>query len=113
MEATDSLAAPTLPQFTFQDAYRAGLDQRPELASLDARERAQENLKDAARNLRLPSVVASASYGSTGLQTSTWVSTYTVNAGGAGAAVHRRPDLGRDRQGPGGALQHPGGAPGA
>jgi outer membrane protein TolC len=81
VEATDSLAAPTLPQVTFQDAYRAGLDQRPELASLDARERAQENLKDAARSLRLPSVVASATYGSTGLQNSTWTSTYTVNVG--------------------------------
>ncbi|MDR3672180.1 MAG: TolC family protein [Holophaga sp.] len=81
VEVADSLAAPILPQFTFQEAYQTGLSQRPELASLDARERTQESLKDAARSLRLPSVVASASYGTTGLEGSTWVSTYSINLG--------------------------------
>lgn len=81
VEVTDSLAAPDLPQFSFQDAYQAGLSQRPELASLDAREEAQRKLKDAAQDLRLPSVVASASYGSTGLENGTWTSTYTINLG--------------------------------
>jgi outer membrane protein TolC len=81
VEVADSLAAPILPQFSFQEAYQTGLNQRPELASLDARERTQENLKDAARSLRLPTVVASASYGTTGLESYTWVSTYSINLG--------------------------------
>jgi outer membrane protein TolC len=81
VQVADSLATPILPQFSFQEAYRTGLNQRPELASLDARERTQENLKDAARSQRLPSVVASASYGTTGLEANTWVSTYSVNLG--------------------------------
>jgi outer membrane protein TolC len=81
VEVADSLAAPIMPQFTFQEAYRTGLSQRPELASLEARERTQQNLKDAARSLALPSVVASASYGSTGLESGTWTSTYTINLG--------------------------------
>ena len=81
VEVADSLAAPILPQFSFQEAYQTGLNQRPELASLDARERTQENLKDAARSLRLPTVVASASFGTTGLESYTWVSTYSINLG--------------------------------
>jgi outer membrane protein TolC len=81
VEVADSLAAPILPQFTFQEAYQTGLNQRPELASLDAREQTQLNLKDAARSLRIPTVVASATYGSTGLESSTWTSTYTINLG--------------------------------
>jgi outer membrane protein TolC len=81
VEAADNLAAPILPQYSFEEAYKAGLDQRPELATLDARERTQLNLKDAAQTMRLPSVVASASYGSTGLENASWVSTYTINLG--------------------------------
>jgi outer membrane protein TolC len=81
VEVADSLAAPILPRFTFQEAYQTGLNQRPELASLDAREQTQLNLKDAARSLRIPTVVASATYGSTGLESSTWTSTYTINLG--------------------------------
>jgi len=81
VEVADSLAAPILPQFTFQEAYQTGLNQRPELASLDAREQTQLNLKDAARSLRIPTVVASATLGSTGLESSTWTSTYTINLG--------------------------------
>ena len=81
VEVTDSLAAPALPQFTFEDAYQTGLRQRPEMAVLDAREQTQTNLKDAARNLNLPSVVVSGTYGSTGLESKPWVSTYTLNLG--------------------------------
>jgi outer membrane protein TolC/ABC-type transporter Mla MlaB component len=81
VEVTDSLAAPELPRFSFQEAYQAGLSQRPELASLDAREETQRKLKDAAQDQRLPSVVASASVGSTGLENGTWTSTYTINLG--------------------------------
>ena len=51
------------------------------MAALDARERSVENLKDAARSLRLPTVVALGSYGSTGLQGHTWVNTYTIGVG--------------------------------
>jgi len=81
VEAADSLAAPILPQYTFQEAYQAGLDQRPELATLDARERTQLNLKDAAQSMRLPSLVATATYGSTGLENAAWVPTYAINLG--------------------------------
>jgi outer membrane protein TolC len=81
VEVADSLAAPILTQFTFQEAYQTGLRQRPELATLDAREQTQVNLKDAARNLRYPSLVASGTYGTAGLESHTWVSTYTVNLG--------------------------------
>ena len=81
VDVADSLAAPVLTQYTFQDAYAAGLRQRPELAALDAQEQVQLNLKQAARNQRLPTVVASASYGTSGLQSATWVSTYAVNLG--------------------------------
>jgi outer membrane protein TolC len=81
VEVADSLAAPILPQFSFQEAYQTGLNQRPELASLDARERTQENLKTAAKSQRLPTVVASVSYGTTGLESYTWVSTYSINLG--------------------------------
>jgi len=79
--AADSLASPILPQLTFQDAYAAGLRQRPELATLAAREQAQQNLREAARNLRLPTVVATGSYGSTGLESAPWVPTYTIALG--------------------------------
>jgi outer membrane protein TolC/ABC-type transporter Mla MlaB component len=81
IEITDSLEAPAAAEFNFQDAYRTGLAQRPELASLDAQEQAQRELKDAARNLRLPSVQASASYGSAALLDHAWVPTYTLTLG--------------------------------
>lgn len=78
---TDPLALPILPQWTFQEAYGAGLRQRAELAALDAHERSVENLKDAARSHRLPTVVAMGSYASTGLQGRAWVPTYTLALG--------------------------------
>ena len=81
VDVADSLSAPILPQFTFQEAYAAGLRQRPELAALDAREQVQSSLKDAAQNLRLPTVVAMGSYGSSGLEAKPWVPTYTVGIG--------------------------------
>jgi len=81
VEVADSLAAPILPQYTFQEAYQAGMRQRPELAVLDAREQVQSHLKDAARNLGMPTVVATGSYGSSGLEARPWVPTYTVGIG--------------------------------
>ena len=81
VEPADSLETPILPQFTFQEAYSAGLRQRPELAVLDARERTQADLKAAARDLRLPTVVATGSYGASGLAEHPWVPAYTLGVG--------------------------------
>ena len=78
---TDSLAAPALPAFSFQEAYATGLGQRPELAVLDARERSQEDLAAAARQRRLPTVVATGSYGRSGLEAHSWVPVYTLALG--------------------------------
>jgi outer membrane protein TolC len=78
VEVSDSLSAPILAAFNFQDAYQTGLRQRPEMASLAAREQTQTELQAAARNLRMPSVTATGSYGSTGLESKPWVPTYTV-----------------------------------
>jgi outer membrane protein TolC len=81
VDAADRLEEPDLPRFTFPEAYQAGLRQRPELATLDARERTQAELKETARNQALPSVVASGSFGTTGLAAKTWVSTWTLTLG--------------------------------
>ncbi len=82
LELTDPLAAPEALAFTFQEAYGKGLAQRPELAALDARERAAKDLQDAARGLRLPTVVATGTYNSTGLYPGQpWVPIYTLGVG--------------------------------
>jgi len=81
IELADSLTTPTLPVGGFEAAYQAGLAQRPELAALDAREKAAENLRQAAQSLRLPTLVASGTYGSTGLQSQPWVNTYQISLG--------------------------------
>lgn len=81
IELADTLTAPALPGGGFDEAYRAGLAQRPELAALDARERAAANLRQAAQGLRLPTLVASGTLGSTGLQSESWAHTYQVSVG--------------------------------
>jgi len=81
IQAADNLAAPTLPQFSFQEAYQAGMRQRPELAVLDAREQTQASLREAARDQRLPTVVATGTYGSSGLEDKPWVATYNLSLG--------------------------------
>ena len=81
IELADTLTAPALPGGGFDEAYRAGLAQRPELAALDARERAAANLRQAAQGLRLPTLVASGTLGSTGLQSESWAHTYQVSLG--------------------------------
>jgi outer membrane protein TolC len=81
IELADTLTAPTLPTAGFDEAYQAGLAQRPELAALDAREKAAENLRQAAQGLRLPTLVATGTYGSTGLQSQSWANTYQVSLG--------------------------------
>ena len=81
IELQDTLAAPSLPPLSFEAAYQSGLRQRPELAALDAREKAAASLRQAAQGLRMPSVVATGSYASTGLQSQAWVPTYQVSLG--------------------------------
>jgi outer membrane protein TolC len=81
IELTDTLAAPVLPIASFQDAYQAGLAQRPELAALEARARAAENLREAAQGLRLPTLVATGSYGATALQSQPSATTYQLSLG--------------------------------
>ncbi len=81
VELMDTLAAPSLPVGTFQEAYQSGLAQRPELAALDAREKAAENLREAAQSLRLPTLVATGTYGSTALQYQPSVTTYQLALG--------------------------------
>lgn len=81
IELTDTLAAPLLPAAGFQEALQQGLAQRPELAVLDAREKASEELLQAAQSLRLPTLVATGAYASTGLQSQPWATTYQVSLG--------------------------------
>jgi outer membrane protein TolC len=81
LELLDTLASPALPVGGFQEAYQAGLAQRPELAALDAREKAAVNLREAAQGLRLPTLVATGSYGSTSLQSQPSATTYQVALG--------------------------------
>jgi outer membrane protein TolC len=82
LELTDALSAPDLPAFTFQEAYATGLQQRPETAALDARQQTAESMRDAARDLRLPSLVLSGNYTSMGLSPNQpWVPTYQVALG--------------------------------
>jgi outer membrane protein len=81
IELTDTLAAPALPTGNFQEAYQSGLAQRPELAALDAREKAAENLRQAAQGLRLPKLVATGFYGSTALQSQPSATTYQISLG--------------------------------
>ena len=81
IDLTDTLTAPALPVGGFAEAYQAGLSRRPELAALDAREKAAENLRQAAQGLRLPTLVASGTYGSTVLQSQPWATTYQVSLG--------------------------------
>ncbi|WP_306591502.1 TolC family protein [Geothrix sp. 21YS21S-4] len=81
IDLADSLAAPALPGAGLQEAYQAGLAQRPELAVLDARERAAANLRQAAQSQRLPTLTASGVIGSTTLQSQPWTHTYQVTLG--------------------------------
>jgi outer membrane protein len=82
IELLDQLAAPDFPPFTFQQAYQNGLGGRPELAALDAQQKAAESLRNAAQSIRLPSVVLSGSYSSVGLYPSQpWVPVYQITLG--------------------------------
>ncbi|HLP30801.1 MAG TPA: TolC family protein, partial [Geothrix sp.] len=81
IELTDTLAAPAMPGAGFQETFQAGLSQRPEFAVLDAREKAAASLREAAQGLRLPALVATGAYGSTGLQSLPSTTTYQVSVG--------------------------------
>jgi outer membrane protein TolC len=81
IELLDSLAAPALPGGGFEATFQEGLAQRPELAVLEAREKAAVSLRQAAQGLRLPTLVATGSYGSTALQSLPSTTTYQVSLG--------------------------------
>ncbi|MBL0314061.1 MAG: TolC family protein [Holophagaceae bacterium] len=81
IELTDTLAAPTLPVTSFQEAYQAGLAQRPELADLDSRAKAADYLHQAAQGLRLPTLFATGAFNSTGLQSQPWATTSQISLG--------------------------------
>jgi outer membrane protein TolC len=81
IELTDTLEAPALLSGSFEEAYQKGLSQRPELAVLEARGHAAESMHEAAQGLRLPTLVATGVYGSTGLQSQPWATTYQVSLG--------------------------------
>jgi outer membrane protein TolC len=81
LELADSLALPALPGTSLQDTLQAGLAQRPELAALEAREKAATSLRESAQSLRLPTIVATGTYGSTALQSMPSVTTYQVAVG--------------------------------
>ena len=81
IELADTLQSPLLPEGGFQASYQVGLAQRPELAALAAREQAADNLRQAAQGLRLPSLTASGSYGSTMLQSESRATTYQLTVG--------------------------------
>lgn len=78
LELADTLAAPDFPAPSLEQAFQAGLLQRPELAALDAREQAARSLREAAQGLRLPALVATAGYASTGLHGEAWAATWQV-----------------------------------
>jgi outer membrane protein TolC len=82
IELMDHLGAPEFPTFSFQDAYQKGLGSRPELAALDAQQKAAESLQSAAQSVRLPSVTLTGSYSSTGLYPSqVWTPVFQVTLG--------------------------------
>lgn len=81
LQLADTLEAPALPVAGFQEALQEGLQHRPELAALEAREQAALNLRDAARSLHLPTLTASGFYGQTALESKSSATTYQVSLG--------------------------------
>ncbi len=78
---SDPLAAPSIPELNFDTAYRQGLDQRPEMAELRAEAASAEQKRSEASAMRLPSLVATGSYASNGLQGQPWVPVYQIGLG--------------------------------
>ena len=81
LEVTDALAAPAIPEMDFETSYRQGLEDRPEMAQVRAEATAAAQKRAAAQSLRLPSLVATGSYASTGLQGQPWVPVYQIGIG--------------------------------
>lgn len=81
IQVTDSLTAPSIPKLDFDTAYRQGLAERPEMAELRADAASAEQKKSEAQALRLPSIVATGSYASNGLQGQPWVPVYQIGIG--------------------------------
>ena len=78
---TDALSAPALPELDFGTAYKQGLEARPELAKAKADELAAGQKREAAQSLRLPSLVATGTFESNGLQGQPWAQTYQIGLG--------------------------------
>ena len=81
IEVTDGLATPAVPGMDFETAYHQGLAERPEMAELKAEAASAQSKKSAARALRLPSIVATGSYASNGLEGQPWVPVYQIGIG--------------------------------
>ncbi|MBF0502869.1 MAG: TolC family protein [Candidatus Riflebacteria bacterium] len=81
LHLTDDLPVSDSPQWSFRDAYESGLKQRPELASLNAREKAARRLEKSARSERLPSLVLTGAYGSAGLLNEPYIPTAQIYVG--------------------------------
>ena len=81
VEATDELAAPAIPEMDFDAAYRQGLASRPELAAVKADLDSAQQKRAEAQALRLPSIVATGTYESNGLQNQPWATTYQIGIG--------------------------------
>ena len=81
IEVTDALAAPAIPEMDFDAAYKQGLASRPELAAVKADAESAQQKRAEAQALRLPSIVATGSYASNGLQGQPWVPTYQIGIG--------------------------------
>ena len=81
LELTDTLAAPALPLAGLPEAVQEGLARRPELAALDAQDRAAQQLKEAAWSLHLPTLTASGFYGQTALESRPSATTHQVSVG--------------------------------
>lgn len=78
---SDPLTAPTAPALTFAAARDAGLAARPELAVLEAREHGARRLRRAAASQRLPTLVVSGAYGTSGLYEQPYIPTGQLYVG--------------------------------
>jgi outer membrane protein TolC len=65
----------------FETAYKQGLESRPEMAQVKADAESAQQKRAEAQSLRLPSLVATGSYASNGLQGQPWVPTYQIGIG--------------------------------
>ncbi|HJU82726.1 MAG TPA: TolC family protein [Holophagaceae bacterium] len=81
VEVTDPLATPAIPTEDFPAAFGRAAKDRPEAAALAAKAQAAASNLTAAKAVRLPSIVATGSYGATGLENQPWPHIYSVGVG--------------------------------